>query len=134
MALRTEYKDAFTEKHGVKLGWGHTFVCFHFIFKLQGNVSKRLHVLNSVPALPVPLSSSKSRVHLLKDHDPVGVSASRSVRFERDSIPYFRYQTRHWVEYVPTLSTRIPCQTSKCCPPCHRAHYELSFIESDGIK
>jgi len=54
----------------------------------QGPVKfKPLHVigcrLNSVSALHVTLISSKSRVYLLKNRDPVGLLASRPVGFSK---------------------------------------------------
>jgi len=58
---------------------------------------------NSVSASLVTLISSKSRVYLLKDRDPVGLPDTWSAGsllgtvliYERDSIPHLRYQTRH---------------------------------------
>ena len=43
-------------------------------------------MLNSVSALPVTLISSKPMVYLLKDHDPVGLSATRSVGFSKWAV------------------------------------------------
>jgi len=42
--------------------------------------------LISVSALHVTLISSKSMVYLLKDHDPVGLSANRSVGFPKCTV------------------------------------------------
>jgi len=42
--------------------------------------------LNSVSGFPGTLRSSKSRVYLLKDRDPVGLPASRSVGFSKWTV------------------------------------------------
>ena len=43
-------------------------------------------LLNSVSEGHVPLISSRSRFYLLKDCDPIGLSASRSVGFPKRTV------------------------------------------------
>jgi len=47
---------------------------------------KLKHVSNSVLACPVRFISSKSRVHLSKDRDQVGLSAGRLVGFMKCTV------------------------------------------------
>ena len=53
----------------------------------------KLGFLNSVSGRPVALISSKSRVYLLKDDNPVGLVASRSVGFSKRTVLIGRYHT-----------------------------------------
>jgi hypothetical protein len=48
-------------------------VALVIVISIEGQLNNSTS-LNSVSALPVTLISSKSRVYLLKDRDPVGVS------------------------------------------------------------
>jgi len=58
---------------------------YAIIARQQGRFTHACHVtgcrLNSVSAFPGTLISSKLTVYLLKDHDPVGLSASRLAAF-----------------------------------------------------
>jgi hypothetical protein len=74
--------------------------------------------LNPVMERPVPLISSKSRVYLLKDRNPIGALESRSVEFSKWTVRIDRANgiriRYHTFDTKPVTEFKLSCKGNEC--------------------